>query len=141
MKRPAIDIYFTDMLPLVAARSTCVRRAVGCILVDEYTRVLGMGYNGVARGLPHCLDSPCQGANFESGQGLDLCDAIHAEQNAVITVPDVYKIRTCYVSASPCVSCTKLLLNTSCSRIVFLEDYPNNAEYLWRKAGRAWIKI
>lgn len=55
---------------------------------------------------------------------------------------DVYSIHTCYVTASPCMTCIKLLLNTSCERIVFVEEYPHSAaKELWISAGRAWEQL
>jgi deoxycytidylate deaminase len=46
------------------------------------------------------------------------------------------------VTASPCMTCAKLLLNTSCKRIVFLEEYPHSAsEGLWVSTGREWTKL
>lgn len=81
----------------------------------------------------------CSGAGLPSGQGLDKCEAIHAEQNALLQCKDVFEIDTCYVTVSPCVTCTKLLLNTACQRIVFLEEYPQkDARLLWEKNGRKW---
>ena len=55
---------------------------------------------------------------------------------------DVYSIHTAYVTASPCVTCTKLLLNTSCQRIVYLDEYPHPAaKELWLGAGREWLRL
>lgn len=76
-----------------------------------------------------------------SGQGLEMCEALHAEQNALLQCRDVFTIDTAYVTASPCVTCTKLLMNTSCQRIVFLDEYPQPAaKDLWRSIGRPWEK-
>lgn len=84
----------------------------------------------------------CSGAKSPSGTNLDGCQAIHAEQNALLQCRDIYEIDTCYVTASPCMTCTKLLLNTSCQRIVFLEEYPHTeARELWESAGRKWEKF
>jgi dCMP deaminase len=84
----------------------------------------------------------CSGATAPSGQSLDSCQAIHAEQNAMLQCRDVYAIHTAYVTASPCMTCTKLLLNTGCQRIVFLEEYPHpEAKALWESSGRVWCKL
>lgn len=123
--RPTTDQYFMDMTSLAARRATCIRRKVGCVLVDVLGHVLSTGYNGQYRGSPHCIDHPCAGAGQPSGQGLHLCEAIHAEQNALLQCPDTTKIDTAYVSSSPCVQCMRLLANTSVRRIVFLEEYPH----------------
>ena len=66
------------MALLVSERGTCVRRKVGCILVNKKNHVLATGYNGNPSGFSHCLDNPCKGANSTSGKDLDKCEAIHA---------------------------------------------------------------
>jgi dCMP deaminase len=84
----------------------------------------------------------CSGATSPSGTNLDACEAIHAEQNALLQCKSIYEIDTIYVTASPCVTCTKLLLNTSCRRVVYLEEYPHSqAKDMWIKAGREWHKF
>lgn len=84
----------------------------------------------------------CSGAHATSGTNLDGCQAIHAEQNALLQCRDVYDIDICYVTASPCITCTKLLLNTGCKRIVFAEEYPHPAAgELWKSSGREWVKL
>ena len=139
-KRIGIDEYFVEMAKLVARRATCARRKVGCVLVNEHDHVMATGYNGVASGLPHCLDTPCPGAGQPSGQGLHLCQAIHAEQNALMQCRNINEIATCYTVSSPCIHCLRLLLNTTCRRIVFAEEYPHpEAAQLWLNDGRDWI--
>lgn len=113
------------------------------MLVDQKGHVLSTGYNGPASGEPHCIDHPCPGANLKSGTGLDVCEAIHAEANALLQCRDPWAINTCYVTASPCVHCVKLLMNTSCRRVVFMDEYPQaEAKVLWlsvnERMGAAW---
>ena len=140
--RPSKDEYFMDMALLVSERSTCLRRKVGAVLINKRKHVLATGYNGVASGQPHCLDIPCIGANSASGTDLDLCEAVHAEQNALLQCRNVFEIDTCYVTVSPCMTCTKLLLNTSCQTIVFEEDYVDQkARLLWERHDRKWVRI
>ena len=70
--RPTADEYFMAMAMLVATRSTCIRRQVGCVLVDENKNILATGYNGVVSGHPHCNEGyPCPGADSETGKDLD----------------------------------------------------------------------
>lgn len=140
--RPSKDVWLLGMAQLVAQRSTCARRAVGCVLVDARGHVLATGYNGRPREFPHCNeDSPCAGVDAPSGTDLDRCEAVHAEQNALLQCPDVEQIETCYVTVSPCVTCVKLLLNTSCRRIVSAAPYAHDAASteLWVRGGRVWI--
>lgn len=152
MARLTRDEWAIRLAALTAERSTCCRRHVGCVLLNERGHVLSTGYNGVAAGLPHCnhhdpfhpegLPNACQGAHAPSGTNLDGCQAIHAEQNALLQCKDTYQIHTAYVTASPCMTCAKLLLNTSCQRIIFVEEYPHNqAQSLWEAAGREWLKF
>ena len=133
MTRPRADDYFLDMARLIATRGTCRRRKVGCVLVNSRRHVLATGYNGVPSGFYHCTDAPCPGADYVSGEGLDKCEATHAEQNALLQCHDVHDIHTAYITCAPCVHCVKLLLNTSCKRIVFGERYTPQAEELWKR--------
>ncbi len=172
--RPSRDEWAMNLALVTSMRTTCCRRAVGCVLLNERGHVLATGYNGVAAGLPHCNEitgyqkneallnddgtyrkaehwerdelpifgNACSGAKSPSGTNLDGCQAIHAEQNALLQCRDVYSIYTCYVTTSPCMTCTKLLLNTSCKRIIFKVRYSQTeAEKLWTSAGREWIEI
>lgn len=143
MTRPSIDEYFIDMAKLAASRGTCTRRKVGCILVSKENQVLATGYNGVPSGFTHCIDKPCEGASYESGQGLDKCESIHAEMNAVINCKDVKEIYTAYCTTAPCIHCIKVLLNTGCKRLVTAESYPHSdvSKRLWQQGGRIWDTI
>ena len=161
--RPTRDEWAMEMARVTAKRSTCLRRAVGCVLLNYRGHVLATGYNGVASGRPHCNEEAvittgddefdkhlrqkimplypniCIGAGSPSGTDLDACEAIHAEQNALLQCKDVYNIAACYCTTSPCVTCVKLLLNTSCVVIYFNEEYPQpHAREMWESAGRKW---
>lgn len=140
--RPSFQQWAINMAVLTAARSTCVRRQVGCILVNRHNHVIATGYNGVAAGMNHCNEAnPCAGASAPSGTDLDLCEAIHAEQNALLQCHDVHTITRCYCTTAPCITCVKLLLNTSCREIIFLHAYPHTtAALLWMRAGREWTQ-
>lgn len=139
--RPTKDEYFMSAAKLAATRSTCCRRMVGCVLVNSDGHQLSTGYNGNPKDMPHCIDEPCEGAQLPSGTGLDLCEAIHAEINALSQCKDIREIDTVYVTTSPCISCTKSLLNTGAKRIMFAEKYSDahdKAREMWEKAGRVW---
>jgi dCMP deaminase len=120
--------------------------------LDTAGFILSTGYNGVAAGLPHCNEElkdaydnipyhphACPGSTSPSGTDLDACEAIHAEQNALLRCKDVTMIDTCYITVSPCITCVKLLMNTNCLRIVFEKEYPHpQAKVLWLRMGRKW---
>jgi len=133
-KRLSHDEYFLSMLQLVASRSTCIRRAVGAIIVDEKHHVLSTGYNGVPSGFPHCIDKQCAGALDPPGVSF-RCLAVHAEVNAVLQCPRIGLAHTLYVSCAPCFSCAKMICNTPLKRIVCLEPYADDSSWLFAKAG------
>lgn len=161
--RPPIHEWAMNLAKVVATRSTCCRRHVGCVLLNIDHHIIATGYNGVAAGVPHCnelrpgldhiqeVSNPveevfphaCEGAQLPSGQGLDLCEAIHAEQNALLQCHDVREVYACYTTTSPCVTCTKLLLNTGCQHIFFVEEYVQPAaRSLWLKSNRmSWKQV
>lgn len=143
--RPTTQNYFMQMARLVATRSTCLRRSVGCVLVDHKNRVLATGYNGVPSGWPHCNANEthaCPGARAPSGTMLDACAAVHAEQNAILQCVNVDMIFAAYVTTFPCVSCAKLLLNTPCNIIYYGEEYAQSAGMtMWVTANRQLLHV
>ena len=142
--RPSWDIYFMNIAELAKTRSSCIRRQVGAVLVNDKHQIISTGYNGVPRRFPHCNEgSPCMDTIPKSGTDLEKCRAVHAEQNALLQCPDVEKIETCYTTTSPCITCIKLLLNTACRRIVFSEEYPHaEARELWlSNPQNEWLQL
>ena len=142
MARPVKDRYFLHLAEDVASRATCKRRKVGCILVDTYGHILATGYNGVGSGLPHCNEeAPCYEGDFPSGEALEKCEAIHAEQNALLQCGDVMVIDTAYCTDSPCIHCMKLFLNTSVKRIVFARRYDGHYDAILALAEKKGIQL
>ena len=135
MKRLCLDEYFILMAKLVSLRSTCIKRQVGCVLVNNRGHVLATGYNGAALGMPHCIDR-CLRADFPSGTYLDDCMAVHAEENALIQCKNSFEIDTCYTTTFPCKRCLRMLLNTSCKRIIYIEDYADSVKEWPRMSSR-----
>lgn len=126
----------------ISALSTCARRQVGVIFLDEGGRVLASGYNGVPAGSPHCIDNPCPGVSCASGTGLDSCEAIHAEQNALVQCKFPLSISTVYCTDSPCLHCVKMLSATSARRIVFSRVYPHSeSRAYWEGRGGVWDHV
>lgn len=141
-KRPDIDVYYLELADTVAKRGTCVRREVGCVLADYSGFCISTGYNAVPSGITHCTSTPCAGAFAKSGESLNLCCADHAEMVALAKCRDVSQVKTIYCTCSPCIECTRRLLNTSATRIVFGEVYPHpEAKDIWEASGRAWVHL
>ncbi|BDU50007.1 deoxycytidylate deaminase [Haliovirga abyssi] len=129
MTRPSWDKYFMEITELVASRSTCLRRKVGAVIIKD-KRILATGYNGAPSGLNHCLDIGClrDKLNIPSGERQELCRGIHAEQNAIVQAAkfgislDGGEI---YVTNQPCITCSKLLINSGIKKIVYKNPYPD----------------
>lgn len=133
------DEYFIKMARLASLRGACVRRQTGCILTNSLNHVIATGYNGRARGVDNCFEKPCIGSGMDSGTGLESCEAIHAEANALLQCHNVEEIKVAYCTTSPCIHCVKLLMNTGCERIVFQDQYPHEeSKNLWLASGLAW---
>ncbi len=130
MKRPTWDEYFMEMAELTAKRSTCSRRQVGAVIVRD-NRAVATGYNGAPRGLAHCEEKGgClrQQLGVPSGQRHELCRALHAEQNAIISAASMGNAiegGTIYITHQPCVICAKMIVNAGIKRIVVREGYPD----------------
>jgi len=129
MERPSWDEYFMDITRLVARRSTCMRRQVGAVMVKE-KNILATGYNGTPSGITHCDVTGClrEQLHVPSGERHELCRGLHAEQNAIIqaarhgvNISD----SVLYCTNSPCIICTKMLINAGIRKVVYLEGYPD----------------
>ncbi|MCL5884666.1 MAG: cytidine/deoxycytidylate deaminase family protein [Deltaproteobacteria bacterium] len=125
--RPDWDTYFMDMAKLAARRSSCLRRAVGAVIVKD-RRVLATGYNGVPSGVTHCEVTGClrEKLGVPSGERHELCRGLHAEQNAIIQAAfHGVSIRDAmlYCTNLPCIICAKMLINAGVRRIVYLDGY------------------
>lgn len=117
------------MAVLAASRSTCLRRHVGAVVVKD-RMVLSTGYNDTPRGLPNCADGGCArcASDVPSGQALDTCLCLHAEQNAIIQAAyhgAAIAGAAIYITHQPCLTCAKMIVNVGIRRIVFAGDYPD----------------
>lgn len=127
--RPSWDEYFMTLAEQVATRTTCLRRAVGAVVVKD-RRILSTGYNGVPSGIPHCAETGClrEKLHVPSGQRHELCRGLHAEQNAIIQAAR-YGIdisgASIYVTAQPCVVCAKMLINAGIKEVIYKDPYPD----------------
>ncbi|CAG8782384.1 17720_t:CDS:2, partial [Racocetra fulgida] len=82
--RPDYDTYFMYLAELVALRTNCIKRKVGCVLVKD-SRIIATGYNGTAKRLKNCNDGNCEECSQgESGGKSSTCKCVHAEVNALL---------------------------------------------------------
>lgn len=127
--RPSWDEYFMKLAEEVATRTTCMRRAVGAVIVKD-RRILATGYNGVPTGLRHCAETGClrEQLGVPSGQRHEICRGLHAEQNALLQAAR-YGINiegsVIYINTQPCVVCAKMLINAGIKEIIYKNPYPD----------------
>src|SRR2546427_11451030 len=98
---PLEEVYMR-MAEELAKRSTCARLQVGSVIASsDLTQVLGIGYNGNARGLPNRCDSTQAGA----------CGCIHGELNSLVKAGAQLPGKVMFVTASPWVMCAESIIN------------------------------
>lgn len=101
---------------IVATRSTCLDKQVGCVLVDQDMRVVSCGYNGAPYKAEHCTDlKTCAKQNGE------LCRAQHAEINALVYAQNKRGIQ-CYCTLEPCQNCARMLRNAGIASVFFAKQ-------------------
>lgn len=125
--RPNWDQYFMEIAKVVALRSNCVKRKVAAVIVKD-RRIISTGYNGTPRGVRNCNEGGCpRCASMEpSGVKLDECLCSHAEENAITQAAYhgvSIKGSTLYTTFSPCLICTKMIINSGIAEVVFQQDY------------------
>ncbi len=127
------DKYFLEICRAVASKSPCLSRQIGAILVYDKS-IISTGYNGPARGYPHCGEDkvikmcPRKHLGFKSGEGLEHCPASHAEMNCVANAARIGSgtmESTLYMnSLIPCKFCAVILVNAGVKGVVVEEETP-----------------
>ncbi len=123
--RPPLFEVYMRMAEELAKRSTCTRLSVGTVLTDPLLEhVVSIGYNGNARGFPNKCDSD------EAGR----CGCIHSEMNALVKAPGDMRDKVAFITASPCVMCAKLMVQSHVSHVFYRTGYrdPSGLEVLDR---------
>ena len=117
--RISYQTYFFCMAVTASLRSTCPRRAVGCVLVESQNTVVSTGYNGSPSGLKHC--EPCV---MVDGRCINT---VHAEANAVIQARGLIA-DVAYCTDQPCINCYKTLISHNPKILIYyLREYNDHA--------------
>jgi dCMP deaminase len=131
-KRPSKDEYYLNIAEAVLARSTCLRRKYGAVIVKD-DEIIATGYNGSPRDEANCCDvGKCyrEEQKIPHGERYEACVATHAEANAIISASRRDMIgATLYLAGqeangspianiAPCVMCQRLIKNAGIKRIV-----------------------
>jgi len=145
--RPSWDEYFMRIAQVVAKRSNCLKRKVAAVIVKN-GRIISTGYNGTPRKTKNCYQGGCPRCNQvgPSGQGLTECYCSHGEENAIVQAAYhgiSIKDSTLYTTFSPCLLCTKMIINAGIQEVIFNQAYPlgTDAHALLKEAGVALRKI
>ena len=105
-----------------------MKRKVAAVITKD-RRIISTGYNGTPRGTPNCNEGGCPRCNgfAEGGTRLDECLCSHGEENA-ITQAAYHGVNvnggTLYTTFSPCLTCTKMIINAGLTEVVYNVDYP-----------------
>ena len=127
MERPNLDKYYLDIALAVAARSPCLKKHYGAVIVNN-GEIISTGYNGPARGEPHCTVCTKIGHNKDMEE-YATCPAVHAEQNAIISASRRDMIGGILylagvdangnrVNAKPCEICMRLIKNSGLKMVI-----------------------
>ncbi len=110
-RRPGFEEIYMRLAITLGERSTCSRLQVGTVITStDFRKVLAVGYNGNAAGLPNRCDRDAPGD----------CGCLHSEENAVINCDSPrYVEKLVFVTHLPCVMCAKRLINLGNVRSVF----------------------
>ncbi|MBI5509140.1 MAG: hypothetical protein HY903_10340 [Deltaproteobacteria bacterium] len=115
-ERPSFEKIYLRLARELARRSTCKRLKVGTVITStDFRKVLAVGYNGNATGLPNTCDRD------EPGN----CGCLHSEENAVINCDSPRLVeKLVFVTHLPCVACAKRLINLGNVKVVYYgEEY------------------
>jgi len=134
VERPSWDAYFMGLAEKAAEMGTCGRKKVGAVIVDPVTKaVVSTGFNGAPRGLEHCTDmnkNICDGGCLNDEKRC--VKSIHAEHNAILFANQDLKGCVIYCTDEPCENCTKYIVQTGISKVVYKNAYFNKYNEYFR---------
>jgi len=125
--RPDWNDYFMGIAKVVALRSNCIKRKVAAVIVKD-RRVISTGYNGTPRGVQNCNEGGCPRCSRFGSQGsrLEECLCSHAEENSITQAAYhgvTLREATLYTTFSPCLICTKMIINTGIQKVIYSHGY------------------
>jgi dCMP deaminase len=152
--RPTKSDTYLKMALILSEQSTCMRTGYGALIVRDDT-ILSAGYNGMARGEPHCIDVEiCGREGVASRTRYELCKSIHSESNACLNARCDLRGSDIYIAGHdkktleeklgdrclPCSMCLRILIQ--CGIIgVWIRDEFGLPEYLTIKAVKEIVEV
>ena len=171
------DEYWLNICKSIASNSKCLSRKLGAVIVKDNKFIVSTGYNGPPAGCSHCNDEkyflllekvmrssltaemctykdvngcltcPRKMAGFASGEGLEYCQAAHAERNAISIAAKLgHSTDKCSMYLDwviPCAECAKSVINAGIKEIIVvkLEDYDRKGIFGRHLLEQAGVKI
>lgn len=126
------DDYYLEVAEVILKRSTCLRRHYGAVIVNNDI-IIATGYNGSPRKKVNCDKvGVCKREvmKIAKGERYELCEAVHAEQNALINTSRQAMLGGImyivgkevstgeYANPKPCAICEKMILNSGLSKVI-----------------------
>lgn len=129
-KQRELDLRYMRMATIWAENSYCQRRKVGALIVKD-KMIISDGYNGTPAG----FENVCE----DDESGLTKPYVLHAEANAITKIArsgNCSDGATLYVTTSPCIECSKLIIQAGIKRVVYNVEYRvTDGLDLLRRAG------
>ena len=116
-KQHQLDMRYLRMARVWAENSYCVRRQVGALIVKD-KMIISDGYNGTPSGFENICEDELTGKTKPY--------VLHAEANAITKVAKSANNcdgSTLYITAAPCIECSKLIIQAGIKRVVYCDDY------------------
>lgn len=123
-----LDQTYMNMAVELSKLSYAKRKQVGCLIVKN-TQIISEGYNGTPKGFSNvceCIDN------------ITKPEVLHAESNAITKIARSTNSSdgsTLYVTLTPCYECSKLIIQSGISRVVYKDNYRAGGVALLTKAG------
>lgn len=158
--RPDKTFYYLDIARATCARSTCLNKRWGAVIVKD-DEIISTGYNGSPRGRKNCCDiGECYRIknNIPRGTHYESCRSIHAEANAIISaarhdmmhgVMYIYGwdvVHNCIVpKPDSCMMCKRMIINADITEVIFADPegfhFDNRYGYGYRSQHvQQWVE-
>jgi dCMP deaminase len=165
-KQEEWDIFYLKLAKEISKQSKCLSRQIGAVIVKNNS-VISIGYNGAPRGVFHCQERPIDFFNdiekkysdktsqethitecprrlygYKSGEGLHLCPAQHAEENAITNATrngvSCFGATMYAFCGEVCKNCAGTIINSGIKELVYLrseKEYDNYSKVLLTESG------
>lgn len=139
-KQRQIDCRYIRMAQIWAENSYCQRRKVGALIVKD-EMIISDGYNGTPKGFENICEEDAAAGDI----GKTKAYVLHAEANAITKVAKSNNNSlgsTLYITTSPCVECSKLIIQSGIVRVVYSQEYRDRSGLdLLERAGIDVVRI